>query len=45
MVAYVVQGHSLSFFHPEIQAISATKDQLKMRTVCHTNQSRHVKSM
>ena len=29
MVACVVQGSSLSFFQQEIQAISATKDQLK----------------
>jgi len=38
MVAYVVQGRSLSFFQPEIQGISATRDELKMRTVCHTIQ-------
>jgi hypothetical protein len=30
MVSYVVQVSSLSFFQTEIQAISATKDQLKI---------------
>jgi len=30
MVAYVVQVSSFSFFQPEIQAISVTKDQLKI---------------
>lgn len=30
MLAYVAQVSSLSFFKPEIQGISATKDQLKI---------------